>query len=160
MRLMLPAVAAMTLTAAAAFSMARGDDVRHGDIVVTSAWARATPPGVSVGAAYVALRNDGPLDDRLISAASPAAETVTLHHTAEENGAATMRPLADTTIPAGGVLEMEPGGPHLMLMDLSAPMKEGTSVPVTLVFEKAGTITVPLDVAPIGAEKPTASHEH
>jgi len=160
MRLLLPTVAAMTLTAAAAYSMARGDEAKHGDVVVTSAWARATPPGVSVAAAYVSLRNDGAADDRLISAASPAAESVTLHNTAEENGAATMRPLADAMIPAGGVLEMEPGGPHLMLMDLSAPIKEGTSLPVTLVFERAGTVTVPVEVAPIGADSPSDGHEH
>src|SRR5687768_17652231 len=112
MRLLLPAVAAVALTAVAAISMARGHDIKVGGIVVESAWARATPPGATVGAAYVTLRNGG-ADDRLLGAASPAAKTVAPHDTSEENGVAAMRPLGDLAVPAGGSLAMKPGATHL-----------------------------------------------
>ena len=158
MRLLLPAVAAVALTAVAAISMARGHDIKIGEVVVTSAWARATPPGASVGAAYVTLHNGGGADDRLLSAASPAARRVAPHLTREENGVAAMRPLGDLVVPAGGTLEMKPGATHLMLMGLAAPLKEGDSVPLTLVFEKAGAVTIPLEVAPIGAD--LSGHQH
>jgi copper(I)-binding protein len=158
MRLLLPAVAAVALTAVAAISMARGHDVKVGEIVVTSAWARATPPGASVGAAYVTLRNGGSADDRLLGGASPAARTVAPHLTSEENGVAAMRPFGDPVIPAGGTLEMQPGATHLMLMGLAAPLQEGDSVPLTLTFEKAGAVTIPLEVAPIGAD--LSGHRH
>jgi periplasmic copper chaperone A len=158
MRLLLPAVAAVALTAVAAISMARGHDIKAGGIVVTSAWARATPPGATVGAAYVTLRNGGGADDRLLGAASPAAKSVAPHGTIEENGVAAMRPLGDLAVPAGGTLEMQPGATHLMLMGLAEPLQEGDSVPLTLVFEKAGAVTIPLEVAPIGADG--LSHQH
>ncbi len=158
MRLLLPAVAAVALTAVAAISMARGHDIKVGEIVVKSAWARATPPGASVGAAYVTLRNGGSADDRLLGAATPTAKTVAPHLTSEENGVAAMRPLGDLAVPAGGTLEMRPGATHLMLMGLAAPLQEGDSVPLTLVFEKAGAVTIPLEVAPIGAD--LSGHQH
>src|SRR5687768_9681614 len=113
MRLLLPAVAAVALTAVAAISMARGHDIKVGEIVVTSAWARATPPGASVSAAYVTLRNGGGADDRLLAAASPAARRVAPHGTSQENGVAAMRPLGDLAVAAGGSLEMKPGATHL-----------------------------------------------
>ena len=55
---------------------------------------------------------------------------------------------------------MEPGGIHLMLMGLTAPLKKGESVPLTLTFAKAGAATVQLEVAPIGAAAPAAGHDH
>jgi copper(I)-binding protein len=158
MRLLLPAVTAIALTAAAAISMARSEDVRVGQIVVKAAWARATPPGASVGAAYVTLENSGSDDDRLISASSPAAKAVTAHEALEENGVATMRPIEAPAIPADATLEMRPGATHLMLMGLVAPLNEGDDLPLTLVFEKAGAVTIPLEVAPIGAD--LSGHQH
>ena len=138
MRLLLPIFAAVLLTAVAAISYVRGAETAVGNLVVTSAWARATPPGANVGAAYVTVENRGAEDDTLVSAESPVAQSVMAHETAEENGVATMRPLAEPAIPAGGTLAMEPGGIHLMLMGLTAPLKKGESVPLTLTFAKAG----------------------
>ena len=55
---------------------------------------------------------------------------------------------------AGGSVTLAPGGLHLMLMDLKGPLKQGTRVPVTLVFEKAGKIDVELSVEAMGAQAP------
>ena len=159
MRMLLPAATALALTAAAAISFARGGESRIGDLAIVSAWARATPPGASVGAAYVSVENHGAADDRLVGAASPAATSVTIHQTAEENGVATMRPLDDAAIPAGGGLAMAPGGAHLMLTGLSAPLKQGENFPMTLTFQNAGAVTVEIEIAPLGAAGP-AGHDH
>jgi copper(I)-binding protein len=158
MRFLLPAAAALVLTGAAAISFARGAEVKAGDIAITAAWARATPPAAKVAAAYVRVENRGDAADRLLSAATPAAQSVTAHETVEENGVASMRPLADAAIPPGGTLDMSPGGIHLMLTGLAAPLTQGEHVPLTLVFEKAGAVTVTLDVAPIGADMPMDAH--
>ncbi len=158
--ILLPALTAVALTAAAAISFARGGEATAGDIAVTAAWARATPPGASVGAAYLTIENRGGAEDRLVGASSPVAQSVTPHATVEENGVATMRRWEDAVIPAGGAVEMAPGGLHLMLMGLSAPLTEGESVPLTLTFEAAGAVTVAMPVAPIGAMAPSGEHAH
>ncbi|MBA3518367.1 MAG: copper chaperone PCu(A)C [Rhizobiales bacterium] len=157
MRFFLPAATAMALTLAAAISYARSAETSAGDLVV-SAWARATPPGAQVAAAYVNVENRGGSADRLLAARSPAANSVSLHATVEENGVATMRPVDDPVIPAGGTLEMRPGGAHLMLTDLQAPLKEGETLSLTLSFETAGELTVEAAVAPVGAAAPADTH--
>ena len=160
MRLLLPAAIAVGLTVVAAISYVRGAETAVGDVAVTSAWARATPPGADVGAAYVTVENRGAADERLVSVASPAARSISAHESAEENGVATMRMLDKLTISAGGKLEMKPGGTHLMLMGLTGPLKAGESLPVTLTFEKAGAATVLVEVVPMGASMPMPGMEH
>ena len=158
-KIILPATVALVLTLAAFISFARSEEVTAGGLAVISAWARATPPGADVGAAYVTIENRGDIDDRLLGVTTPAAAAVSMHETIEENGVATMRPLEDPAVPAGGRLEMRPGGVHLMLMDLAAPLAEGDSMPMTLTFEHAGELTVQANVAAIGAKAP-AAHDH
>lgn len=159
MRLVLPFTTAIVLTAISAISFARGAELSAGDLVVSAAWARATPPGATVGAAYLTIENRGAEDDRIVSAASPAARSAGLHETIEENGVARMRPLPWLALPAGAKLEMKPGATHVMMMGLARPIAEGDDLTLTLVFEKAGSLTVPVEVAPIGAAAPGARHE-
>jgi periplasmic copper chaperone A len=152
-RILLPAVTAVVLTVAAGVALVRGAEAPAGPLRV-EAWARATPPGASVGAAYLIVRNKGDRDDRLVSASGEVAQSVEPHETVEENGVARMRPLEAASIPAGEMLVMRPGGAHLMLMGLAAPLKEGSTFPLTLSFERAGTMTVEVHVAPLGADAP------
>ena len=154
MRLVLPALTAILLTAAAALSFARGEEAISGTVAVTQAWARATPPGASVGAAYVTIENRGASDERLVGVTSPAAQSVMIHETVEANGVAQMRPLEAPVIPAGETLAMQPGGIHIMLTGLSAPLKEGERLSLTLEFENAGVLTLDAEVEPLGAEAP------
>ena len=158
MRIMVPAFLALALTAAAIYSFVQRPDASAGGLVVTKAWARATPPGASVGAVYVTLENRGPADERLISVASPAAKSAMLHETVEEGGASTMRESHGAIAP-GNTLEMKPGGVHIMLMGLTKPLKEGEIVGVTLGLETAGNIKVEAKVAPIGADGPMQAME-
>jgi periplasmic copper chaperone A len=72
----------------------------------------------------------------------------------EEGGVMKMRPAGSLEIPPGGEVRLEPGGLHVMLMQLQQPLEEGGQVPITLVFEKAGEITVSAPVGGIGARTP------
>jgi copper(I)-binding protein len=160
MRLVLPFATALTLTLISAVSFARGAEVAVGHIVVTAAWARATPPGAKVGVAYLTIENRGSEEVRLRGATVDAASSASIHETIEENGIAKMHPVSDLAVAAGASLEMRPGGLHLMLMDLHAPIKQGDDLSITLEFANAGRVTVPLQVAPIGAAGPDPHSGH
>ena len=112
-------------------------------------WTRATPPGAKVGAGYMKITSTAV--DRLIGASSPAAARVELHVTEKKGDVMRMREVKVYDIPARGSFELSPGGAHLMLVDLKAPLKEGAKVPLTLRFEKAGEVKVELQVRALGA---------
>ena len=140
--------------------MVRGGEA-SGDLAVTEAWARAMPPGTDVGAAYVTIENAGDVDDRLLGITSPVAAKIEIHETVEEGGVARMRRLEEAHLPAGSALAMRQGGTHLMLTGLSAPLKEGDVLALTLTFETAGRVRVEAPVAGLGADAPPdhALHE-
>lgn len=119
-------------------------------VTVEKPWARATAGQAANGAAYLTLvgREVG---DRLTSAASPVAETVELHTHLEEDGIMRMRPIESIAIPAGGKVELKPGGLHIMLIGLKAPLKEGRHFPLILIFERAGRIEAEIPVVAAGA---------
>ena len=131
---------------------ASAQQVKAGDLVLDHAWARATPGGATVGGGFLTIENKGATPDKLIGGSSPAAGKVEVHETAMNNGVATMRPVKGglSILPAQSVT-LAPGGYHLMLMQLKAPLKKGDKVPVTLAFERAGQVKVTLDVQGVGA---------
>ena len=110
---------------------------KEGDIKITHPWARATAGQAVNGAVYVSFDNQGKEADRLLSAASPIAEKVELHTHLMEEGVMKMRPVPAIDLPAGATVTLKPGGLHIMLFGLKAPLVEGTRFPLTLVFEKA-----------------------
>jgi len=122
-----------------------------GSIEVSHAWARATAATAKTGAAYLTLANKGASDDRLVAVAGTVAAKPELHVTSMENGVMKMRPLPGVDIKAGGQAELKPGGMHIMLIGLAAPLKEGQTFPLTLTFEKAGTVEVTFTVEKAGA---------
>jgi hypothetical protein len=127
-------------------------------IQLENAWARraaamahghAGGPGATMGhggsgngAVYVTVTNRGAGADAIVGAATDAAAVVELHETVQEGGVMKMRPLPRFEVPAGGRLEMKPGGPHIMLLGLTRDLKPGDTVAVTLIFEKAGRMTI------------------
>lgn len=117
-----------------------------------SGWARA---GVGSSAAYVSVHNGGPAD-RLIGASSPAAASVSVHDSQNSNGVMRMRAAGAVPVAAGGMITMKPGGLHIMLSGLKAPLRPGTKLSVTLRFEKAGLVQASLPVLPPGAQGPAA----
>ena len=145
---------------------ARAEEVKAGDLVITQAWSRATPGGAKIGGGYLTIENKGSAPDRLIGGSADIAGKVEVHEMAMNNGVMTMRPLdKGLTIEPGKTVKLAPGGYHLMLLDLKSPLKQGDKLPVTLEFEKAGKVTLSLDVQGVGAQVPPArtfrrSHGH
>lgn len=149
-----------TLTCIALAVPAAAEQVRKADLLISDPWTRQTAVGQSVGGGFMTIANGGKSADRLIKATSHAAQKVEIHSMSMEGGVIRMRPVpGGLAIPAGGKLELKPGGFHIMLIGLKAPLALGKTVPMTLRFQKAGAITVQLKVETVmhGAE---GGHEH
>jgi len=138
----------------------RAEEVKAGDLVITQAWSRATPSGAKIAGGYLTIENKGAAPDRLLGGSGDIAGKVEVHEMAMNNGVMTMRPLdKGLMIEPGKTVKLAPGGYHLMMFDLKSPLKQGEKLPVTLEFEKAGKVTVSLDVQAVGAQSP-ASGDH
>ena len=128
------------------------EPVKAGDLTLSGAFTRATLPGAKVGGGYIKIDNQSKEADHLLGGSSSIAARVEVHEMKMDGNVMQMRKLKDgLEIPAGGSAELSPGGTHLMLMDLTAPLKEGDMVPVTLNFAKAGKVEVQFMVGPAGA---------
>jgi len=126
-----------------------------GNVSVSAAWARATPPGMTVAAVYLTL-TAGSQADRLVGAATPRAAMAQIHVVSETAGLARMRPTAGVEVPAHSSVTLAPQGTHIMLMGLPRPLVAGERVPLTLQFERAGKVGVEVavrapDAAPLAA---------
>jgi hypothetical protein len=150
---------ALAALLAALFAVpARAEEVKAGDLVISQAWSRATPKGAKIAGGYLTIENKGSTPDRLVRGSGDIAGKVEVHEMAMNNGVMTMRPLdKGLVIEPGKTVKLAPGGYHLMMFDLKGPLKQGDKVPVTLEFEKAGKVTVSLDVQGVGAPAPTDS---
>src|SRR5689334_17324861 len=103
--------------------VARADDVKAGDLVISQAWSRATPGGAKIGAGYLTIENKGSAPDRLVGVSGEVAAKIEVHEMAMNNGVMTMRPLdKGLTIDPGKTVSLAPGGYHLMMMDIKAPL--------------------------------------
>jgi len=154
-------LAAALAIAAPAFgpAPARAHDYRAGDLAIAHPWARATT--ADVGAGYLGITNGGSQPDRLLGATSPVARVVELHTMSMTAGVMRMRPVAEIVIAPGATLQLRPGGLHMMIVGLSRPLRRGERVPVTLRFERAGSVAVELAVEAPGAQAPAAGgHGH
>ncbi|PZF77847.1 hypothetical protein DK847_05315 [Aestuariivirga litoralis] len=132
--------AAIALTLSAILALAPG--AHASSVMVMKAYARASATaGAETGAAYVSLMLHGDAD-RLVAVSTPAARMAGLHETRQVDGVMKMAHVDAIDIPAHGMLEMKPGGYHIMLMGLTRPLKEGDEIDLTLTFEKAGEVQV------------------
>lgn len=107
------------------------------DIEVKDAWARATTAGKSATAAYLTITNRGTADDALLAVTS-ASGTAQVHSTSTDGGIMRMRPLERLPVPSGETVKLAPGGTHVMLTGLKAPLAAGDRVEMTLRFERSG----------------------
>jgi copper(I)-binding protein len=126
-------------------------------LTIEQPFARATAPAAKVAGAFMTIKNGGATPDRLLGAASPVAGVVELHEMTMDGNVMKMRAVPGIDVAAGGKAELKPGGYHVMLRDLKAPLVEGQSFPLTLRFEKAGTVEVKVQVEARGA---TVPHKH
>ena len=118
------------LTSTLAFAQNAKDDLK-----IYDAWARTTVPGQSVSGAYMHIKSGAPL--KLVKAESPIAAIVEIHNMSMKDGVMSMSAVNAVDIPAGQVIDLKPGGYHIMLMQLKAPIKANDAVPLTLTFEDA-----------------------
>ncbi len=121
---------------------------KRSDIVIEQAWGRPSPQAAANGAFYMTIKNKGRQADRLLAAQSSACMSTELHQTAmNDQGVMEMRPLQDgLEIPAGGQVELKVGGLHIMCMDKMAAFTPGATIPLTLQFEKAGEISIQVEI--------------
>ena len=130
-------------------------DYKLGAIEIGHPWSRATPPTAEAGGGFLAITNTGTTPDRLIAVKSPAADKVEIHEMKMDGNIMRMREVEKgIEIPPGATVELKPGGFHVMFMGLKAPFAKDAKVPLTLVFEKAGSIDVELMVQAMGAQPP------
>ncbi|SIS14246.1 copper chaperone PCu(A)C [Microbacterium sp. RURRCA19A] len=112
----------------------------------TDVWVKAADAGMSAG--FGELRNDGDTDLTVVSATSPSTSAMELHETVQnESGQMVMRPVeGGFVIPAHGAITLEPGGDHLMFMDVTTPLRVGDETTITLTFSDDSTaeITAPV----------------
>jgi periplasmic copper chaperone A len=142
-RLALAALAA--ILALPAFAL----DYKLGAIEIGHPWSRATPPTAESGGGFLA-----------IAVKSPAAGKVEIHEMKMDGNIMRMREVEKgIEIPPGATVELKPGGFHVMFMGLRAPFAKDAKVPLTLVFEKAGSIDVELMVQAMGAQPPPSMHK-
>lgn len=132
-----------------------------GFLTIGHPWARATPAGAKVAGAFLSVENKSDRPDRLVQVSIEGAKTTEIHQMLVQDGMMKMRPVTGgLDLPAGTKTELKPGGYHLMLMGLAAPMVEGRTVKGLLTFEKAGTIEVEFKVEAIGGNAGQAAHQH
>jgi periplasmic copper chaperone A len=106
------------------------------NVTVSDAWARATKPGQPVSAAYMQIKSDA--DAKLIGVSSPAVPRVEVHEMKMDGDVMQMREVKALELPKGKAVALEPGGFHIMLMNLNKPIAAGDLIPLTLVVESGG----------------------
>lgn len=131
-------------------TIAGAHEYTFGPLRIVHPWARFTPPGAPNGAAYLTIENAGAEADRLVGVATLRAERAELHETRREGELMTMRPLDAVTIEPGQTVSFAPGGMHIMMLGLDAPLTEGERFPMTLRFERAGELAVEVVVERAG----------
>ena len=142
-----------TLALGLCAALAQAHSFKLGAIDIGHPYARATVAGQPAGGGYLTLQNAG-ADDRLLSASADVAKSVELHSMSMEGDVMKMRQVEAIDLPAGKTVELKPGGLHIMFIGLKAPFKAGDKFPLKLKFEKAGEVTVQVNVEATGA-----SHE-
>jgi copper(I)-binding protein len=129
---------------------------------VEGAWARPTVNGQAGGGGFLKITG-GSTPDKLLSVSAGVAKEVELHTMEMDGNVMRMRQIPSIDIPAGQVVELKPGGKHVMFVGLTQTLKNGAHFPVTLRFEKAGEVKVEMQVmsaAAVGAKAAVgAGHE-
>lgn len=139
---------------------AQAREFKKGALTIEKPYATATAPGQPNGAIFIKeIRNSAAQADELIGATSAASKTVEVHRMSMENNVMVMREIPGIAVPASGNVSMDRGskeGFHLMLMGLAKPLKEGDRFSATLIFRKAGEVTITVPVTALKA----SGHDH
>ena len=149
---------AFLVSALTAALVSGGALAQSSPVQVEGAWARASVQGQKGTGAFMRLTaKEGA---RLVRAESPAAGVTEVHEMKMEGDIMKMRAVPALDLPAGKTVELKPGGYHVMLMDLKAPLMKDTSVPITLVFQDAKGMESKLNLSvPVGVTAPGSASE-
>ena len=133
------------------------------EVKIADPWVRATVPAQKAPGPFMPLPAAKPT--RLLAARTPAAGVTEVHEMAMNDGIMTMRHMEKgLELPAGKAVELKPGGYHIMLLDLKAQVKEGSTVPLTLTLQgadgKKQTVEIKAMVKPLAATQPPPGHAH
>ncbi|WP_336072284.1 copper chaperone PCu(A)C [Nitratireductor rhodophyticola] len=126
----------------------------EGLIGVEQPWARASIMASRPAAAYFTVVNRGDQADTLVGLESPIADRAEVHQTIKQDDVMKMAPAGPVEVPAGGEVRLEPGGLHVMLMELERPIREGETIKLTLRFANAPSLDVSVPVMGLGAKGP------
>lgn len=138
------AIAAVAAIGAACGAWAHDYQLRT--LRIDHPFARATPPGARSGGVFLSVENKGDRADRLLTVSTPVAGTAELHQMVMDAGVMRMRAVAGLDVKPGDRLVLKPGAYHVMLTELKRPLQAGETFPLTLGFEKAGSIEVKVEV--------------
>lgn len=116
------------------------------DVVVHEPYVRLAPPNAQATGAFMVLKNTGSKDAKLVKAANPASRLTELHTHINDQGVMRMRQVPAIDLPAKGEAVLQPGGLHVMLIDMKAPLSEGQVVPITLTFDDGSSKQVDVKV--------------
>ena len=145
----------LIVTAATALlvtGVAHAEQYTVGDLVIDNPVARATPANAPVSGGYMIIRNTGDAADRLVGGDAGFAGKVEVHEMVMDGDVMRMREIeGGIEIPPGDSVALQPGGLHVMFMQLGERLEEGQERPVTLAFENAGEIEVVFDVHSLSA---------
>jgi periplasmic copper chaperone A len=126
---------------------------KHGDLVISEPWARATPKGAKVAGGFMTIHNTGQASDTLIGGSFSVSERVEIHEMAVVNDIMRMRELPDgLEIKPGETVVLKPGSYHVMFMGLQRQLVAGETVEGTLVFKSAGSVNVTYTIGQMGAK--------
>ncbi len=148
------AIAGVILAVLATAFPAVAGKTRVGNITIIDPWSRATPGLAKNGVAYLTIRNDGRVRDRLVAAHGETARRTMLHAHEKSGAVMRMRSVSTIAIAPGTSMKLRPGGFHIMLFGIREPFREGMRFKLTLVFENAGAVMVTVAVGKAGAMGP------
>lgn len=157
------AIAALFVVFALAPAVAHAHEEEAGNLVFKHPFARASAGPAKAGAAFMGIHNNGDSADRLVdvSVSADVAKRAAIHTHIMENDIAKMRKVdGGVEIPAHGMAVLQPGGLHIMLMKLKAPLEEGESFMLTLEFEHAGEVMIEIPILGVGAQPETDGMDH
>ncbi len=115
-------------------------------IKVEAAWVRAVPPVSKNSAAYMIINNHGDQEDQLLSVHSALAEAAETHTVVKKGALKSMQPVQRIAIPAHGSVALKPGGFHIMLINLKAPLRAGDQTRLLLKFQHAGDVKLTVEI--------------
>jgi hypothetical protein len=130
------------------------------NVTVQDPYVRLAPPNAPATGAFMVIKNNGDKDVKVLKADNPASKVTELHTHLNEGGVMKMRPVPAIEVKAKGEAVLKPGGLHVMLIDLKAPMKEGDVVPITLTFDDGSSKKVDAKVVKSTAAPAPMEHKH